>query len=60
MASNDNLDNGGRRLGGDRRQFTYYIHIPERRSGMDRRSGVDRRTASLYYKGDTERRRIYQ
>ena len=36
-------DNGGRRLGIDRRQFSYYKHIPERRSGKDRRSGNDRR-----------------
>ena len=37
-------DNGGRRSGIERRQFSYMIHIPERRSGKDRRSGVDRRT----------------
>jgi hypothetical protein len=37
------LDNGGRRLGLDRRQFSYFIHIPERRSGKERRSGLDRR-----------------
>jgi len=36
-------DNGGRRLGVDRRQFSYYFHIPERRSGNERRSGIDRR-----------------
>ena len=36
-------DNGGRRLGADRRQFSYNHHIPERRSGKDRRSGFDRR-----------------
>ena len=36
-------DNGGRRLGIDRRQFSYNLHIPERRSGKDRRSGHDRR-----------------
>lgn len=36
-------DNGGRRLGVDRRQYSYYFHIPERRSGKDRRSGLDRR-----------------
>ena len=36
-------DNGGRRLGIDSRQYTYYEHIPERRSGKDRRSGLDRR-----------------
>jgi len=36
-------DNGGRRLGIDRRQFSYTTYIPERRSGKDRRSGNDRR-----------------
>ena len=37
------LDNGGRRSGGDRRNYSYTLHIPERRSGKDRRSGEDRR-----------------
>jgi hypothetical protein len=37
-------DNGGRRSGIDRRQFSYSDHIPERRSGQERRSGPDRRT----------------
>jgi hypothetical protein len=37
------LDNGGRRSGGDRRNYSYTLHIPERRSGKDRRSGTDRR-----------------
>ena len=36
-------DNGGRRLGTDRREFSYTSHIPERRSGKERRSGSDRR-----------------
>lgn len=36
-------DNGGKRLGLDRREFSYDEHIPERRSGKDRRSGLDRR-----------------
>ena len=36
-------DNGGRRSGIDRRQFSYAGHMPERRSGEDRRSGGDRR-----------------
>jgi hypothetical protein len=36
-------DNGGRRSGRDRRQFSYTGHIPERRSGHDRRIGLDRR-----------------
>ena len=37
------IDNGGRRLGVDRRQFLYTNHIPDKRIGEDRRSGVDRR-----------------
>jgi len=37
------LDNGRMRLGVDRRQFSYFTHIPERRSGKERRSGLDRR-----------------
>lgn len=36
-------DNGGRRLGGDRRLYSYNGHIPERRSGTERRTGPDRR-----------------
>jgi len=35
-------DNGGRRLGIERRQFSYRGHIP-RRSGNDRRNELDRR-----------------
>jgi len=37
------LDNGGRGLGVNRRQFSYTLHIPERRSGKERKSGLDRR-----------------
>ncbi|MEA1949636.1 MAG: hypothetical protein U9N83_20355 [Thermodesulfobacteriota bacterium] len=37
------IDNGGRRLGVDRRQFSYTNHIPDRRRGHDRRTGLDRR-----------------
>ena len=37
------LDNGGRRSGGDRRNYSYTLHIPERRRGQDRRNGTDRR-----------------
>jgi hypothetical protein len=36
-------DNGGRRIGIERRQFFYNGYIPERRSGEDRRSELDRR-----------------
>jgi CRP-like cAMP-binding protein len=35
----------GRRLGIERRKFTYTEHVPERRSGKDRRSGTERRSA---------------
>ena len=38
------IDNGGRRLGVDRRQFSYTNHIPDRRLGKDRRSFSDRRS----------------
>ena len=37
------IDNGGRLLRADRRQFSYLMHIPERRYGKERRSGIDRR-----------------
>lgn len=37
-------DNGGTRLGIDRRKFHYTAYIPERRSGIDRRKGFYRRT----------------
>jgi len=36
-------DNGGRRIGVDRRSFSYSLHIPERRSQVDRRKGNNRR-----------------
>jgi hypothetical protein len=45
-------DNGGRRLGIDRRQFSYDEHIPERRSLKDRRSGIDRRLKPRIPKGE--------
>jgi hypothetical protein len=38
-------DNGGRRLGIERRRFSYTHYIPERRFGNDRRSGRDRRSS---------------
>jgi len=37
------IDNGGRRLGVDRRQFSYTDHIPNKRLGDDRRTSLDRR-----------------
>ena len=44
------IDNGGRRSGIGRRQFSYSDYIPDRRIGKDRRSGSDRRS-------DLDRRR---
>jgi hypothetical protein len=38
------VDNGGRRSGVDRRQYSYTTHVPERRSDKDRRNGKDRRS----------------
>ena len=40
------LDNGGRRSGGDRRNYSYTLHIPERRNVNDRRIVEDRRKVS--------------
>ena len=36
-------DNGGRRIGVDRRSFSYSLYIPERRSHEDRRKENNRR-----------------
>ena len=36
-------DNGGTRLGKDRRQFAILGYTPERSSSKDRRKGIDRR-----------------
>jgi len=37
---------GGRRMGGDRRAYSYACCLPERRSGIERRCGKDRRRNS--------------
>jgi hypothetical protein len=52
-------DNGGTRIGIDRRKFHYTAHAPEKRSGIDRRKGFDRRN-SLYHRGSysIERREV--
>jgi hypothetical protein len=57
---NDDIinDNGGRRSGIDRREFSYSEHIPERRSVSDRRSGIDRRIYNNENKGKTESKNI--
>jgi len=39
-------DKTGRRLGIERRYFSYSCHIPERRCGEDRRDHKDRRPGS--------------
>jgi hypothetical protein len=38
-----NIDQGGRRLGIERRQFTYSQYYPERRIGFERRCIPERR-----------------
>jgi hypothetical protein len=52
------LDNGGRRLGMERRRFLYSAHIPERRTIKDRRNGEDRR-AHVAKRVKKERRAIF-
>jgi len=42
------VDNGGRRSGGDRRNYSYSIHLPERRAKSDRRAAKDRRRFPRY------------
>jgi hypothetical protein len=37
------IDNGGRRLGIERRQFAYSYYYPERRFGIERRCIPERR-----------------
>jgi hypothetical protein len=49
------IDNGGTRLGNDRRKFQYTAHLPERRSGRDRRKGFDRRSP-IARRRESERR----
>jgi hypothetical protein len=52
-------DKGGRRLGVERRQFSYDQYIPERRSGHERRSGKDRRSG-LDRRNGAERRKVFR
>jgi hypothetical protein len=47
-------DNGGRRSGIDRRYFSYYGHIPERRGQEERRSHEDRRSGSERRRPDAD------
>jgi len=37
------FDNGGRRSGTERRNYSYSLYIPDRRREKDRREGKDRR-----------------
>ena len=53
------VDNGGTRLGIDRRIFEYSAYIPERRSDRDRRKGFDRRNL-IVLKRDSERRNVFK
>jgi hypothetical protein len=49
------IDTGGRRIGIDRRDFSYTNYLPNRRVEEDRRRGVDRRTG-LERRNDSDRR----
>jgi len=49
------IDNGGRRIGVKRREFSYTNHLPNGRSEKDRRSGADRRSG-LERRQGTDRR----
>lgn len=51
-------DNGGRRSGIERREFSYAGYLPERRKGKDRRSGQDRRVHVPVRRQD-ERRAVF-
>jgi hypothetical protein len=52
-------DNGGRRSGKDRREFTYSDYTPERRSFKERRSGFDRRIKVYMEKIAMDRREYF-
>ena len=52
-------DNGGTRLGIDRRKFHYTAYIPEKRSGMDRRKRFDRRNL-MARRRKSERRMVFK
>ncbi len=51
--------NVDRRAGTDRRQFSYIVHIPERRPGMERRDRFDRTDESLQDRYDLRRSKTY-
>jgi hypothetical protein len=52
-------DNGGTRIGIDRRKFHYTAHAPEKRSGIDRRKGFDRRNL-MARRRQSERRMVFK
>ena len=54
------VDNGGRRLGVDRRQYSYTEHIPARRSDDGRRSVSDRRSGSGFERRNSIDRRLIE
>jgi len=57
----DTVTIGGRRTCIERRQFSYIVHVPERRSGKDRRSGLDRRSEiSQMRQNGVERRAVFK
>jgi hypothetical protein len=50
-------DNGGRRLGLDRRRLWIPAYCPERRSGHDRRGGLERRSGKASFLDSPEPKR---
>ncbi len=54
----ENMDNGGRRIGFERRHFSYDGYIPERRSELERRNGIERRSAVGAYR-ERDRRAVF-
>ncbi len=49
------IDNGGRRTGIERREFSHTNHVSNERTKKERRSGVDRRSG-LERRKDKDRR----
>jgi len=47
-----------RRLGIDRRRFSYDVHIPERRTGEERRFGAEHRNGNGYRLSPKQRRNM--
>ena len=57
----DTVTMGGRRTCIERRQFSYIVHVPERRSGKARRSGFYRRSEiSRMRQNGAERRAVFK